>query len=229
MYLLETGKIKIRPTTDKAKEHARRQDIGHLTKKLKELKESGEFAGNRDMALQVATDILKNLAVKPRGRRWSTATQAWMGVLRAHAGIAEYNVATVSAMLPHERSARTWGRGKGVVFNCKLTDQDFALLAELYTQLMNHLGIPLGSVPMAIAEDETALIAKAEFDCVTHSLLGYCGTRCARRCQSVWQQAARMSMAVSRTTRYHFPPGTGLTPHWCSNTTPRKRALLGEC
>ena len=35
---------------------------------------------------------------------------------------------------------------------------------------------------MAIAEDETALIAKAEFDCVTHSLVGYCGTRCARRC-----------------------------------------------
>ena len=164
-------------------EHARRQDITRLTEKLKEMKDSGVYAGKRDMALTVATDLISNLSKEPKGKRYSAAARAWMGVLRAATGTAKYNIATASLGLAHESTARAWNRGDGkVVFNCQATESDFELLAQLYTGLMSTHNIEPGTVLVSFAEDETALIPKAEYDATTRTLVGFCGTKCAREC-----------------------------------------------
>ena len=185
MFLKATGKIKQRPITEAAVEHAKGRDIRKLLEDIKEMREEGTFKDDKAMAISVATDILKNASAMlgANGRRYSDDTIAWLGVMRTNAGPRVFNMVSNNAGLSHERSARLWAQNKRH-YACQGTDADFCMLAQTYEAEINRHGIPLGSVPVTLATDETRITPKMEYDVGTNSIVGYCGRKCDNECDT---------------------------------------------
>ena len=196
-FIHGSGVIRKRPLKESAVEHAKRQDVRRLLRDIKLLREEGTFAGDKSTAVGIAVDIIKNAsAVLPaKGRRYSEDTKAWLSVLRTAVGVRGFNIVSLNLGAAHERSARRWVEGKKE-FNFDLTDESCEEHAHTYTALMGQHGLVPGEVPVTIAEDESQISPKVEFDSNTKTIVGYCGEKCAANCDS----AAQCLMYVARGT-----------------------------
>jgi hypothetical protein len=164
-------------------ENAKRQEVRTLLVVIKQLREDGTFKKSKEMAIDIAHDILKNASdvLSPRGQRYSEGTKAWLGILRTNMGRRCSDMVTVNAGLADERTSRGWSTEKQT-FSCQLTDEDFAYVAKVYKGQMEAANLLRGSIPVVLAEDETKITPKAEFDHATASIVGFCGVKCAAKC-----------------------------------------------
>ena len=84
-------------------------------------------------------------------------------------------------------SERTAGRAvprPRVPFMARLMDTDFQFIAHVYSTVKASLGITT-TCPVEVAEDETAVQAKAEWDPPSNEVVGKCGALCASKCGTI--------------------------------------------
>jgi len=196
LLLRATGKVTRLPLVGKALENAKRQEVRTLLVVIKQLREDGTFKKSKELAIDIAHDILKNASdvLSPRGQRYSDGTKAWLGILRTNMGRRCSDMVTVNAGLASERTSRGWSTEKQT-FSCQLTDEDFAYVAKVYEGQMAAANLPWGSIPVVLAEDETKITPKAEFDHATKSIVGFCGVKCAAKCTTA--PMCRMAKCVN--------------------------------
>jgi hypothetical protein len=154
-------KLKDRSQLQVLTKDALNKNLTSLGQRLKLLSEQGHLLGQtKSTALQIATSIISNLSAKEGGARHNQVAKAFAAVIRAKGGRALYEQVRVNLGLPSERVGRRFLRADGeTVWNARLTDADFQVLAGVFKSAMERAGIPLGSVPPLAGEDETGVYA----------------------------------------------------------------------
>ena len=177
--------LKSRSAVQNLTESAMRMDLRAVGLQLTNYAIEGERMGyEHQTALDLAANIVRNLSVHKNGKRYSARAKAFMGIIRTFGlGQAKYNMISDNMGLGHERSARKYAQSEEPgVFNASLTDESFAYLAKIYGDVMQRLGIKLGSIPCTAAEDETGINPQPQHDTMTDNVVGFCGKLCAKRC-----------------------------------------------
>jgi hypothetical protein len=140
-------------------------------------------------ALEVATDILNAVCRKLQGKsnqgnRLGVWTKALLTTLRHQHGEVGLNLLTRNLLIGSDRTAfRTVFRPR-VPFMATLTEATFQIIAYVYTLQKQALGITT-TCPVEVAEDESAVQAKAEWDPPSNQVVGKCGPLCAKKCETI--------------------------------------------
>ena len=146
-------------------------------------------AQSLETALEVAGLVLRNtIGPGPRKRKGGRIPEHAMNLFRAVrivGGERVYNLLRANLNLPHERTVHKQVCASKVPFREGPCESNFEILAEIYARAMDRHGIPRGSVPVLLAEDETAVVPEFAWDCVTDELVGGCGALCAMRCTHI--------------------------------------------
>ena len=140
-------------------------------------------------ATAVATDILVAVCRKlegksNKGNRLSKWTKALLSTVRHQNGEIGMNLFTRNLLVGSDRTARRAVDRPSVPFMARLTDTDFEYLALVYGRAKAAHGIT-DTFPVEIAEDETAVQAKAEWDPPSNEVVGKCGALCASKCETI--------------------------------------------
>jgi hypothetical protein len=135
--------------------------------------------------LSFTIDILKSLELESQGKsrkgsQYLSDTQHILGNLRL-SGQVGYEKIAHNLGLATERTARGWNY-KFPRFECGLSDSNFATIAAIYKDLMEQYDIK-EDVLCFFAEDETVIIPEPDWDERDDCIIGFCGTKCAKRCE----------------------------------------------
>ena len=140
-------------------------------------------------AQAVATDILTAVCRKlegksEKGNRLNVWTKAFMSTLRHQHGEVGLNLFTRNLLIGSDRTAFRAVFRPSVPFMATLTEATFQIIAYVYTLQKNALGITT-TCPVEVAEDESAVQAKAEWDPPSNQVVGKCGPLCAKKCETI--------------------------------------------
>ncbi len=141
-------------------------------------------------AQAVATDILSAVCRKLEGKsnqgnRLGVWTKAFMSTLRHQHGEVGLNLFTRNLLIGSDRTAfRAVVFRPKVPFMARLTEATFRIIAYVYTLQKQALGITT-TCPVEVAEDESAVQAKAEWDPPSNQVIGKCGPLCAKKCETI--------------------------------------------
>jgi hypothetical protein len=155
-------------------------------RRLQSMANEGLLVGKDQNALLFVANITKNLAKTkgPRGNRHNALTQAVMGVLRKVGGERVHTLLSQNiGGLPCESTSRSFMHGEP--FNAHLRDADFERIAGVYGMVMDRLGLPRGSIPCLVGEDETAINPNPQWDPAQDAAIGFCDVDCDRKCVKV--------------------------------------------
>ena len=140
-------------------------------------------------AQAVATDILVAVCRKlegksNKGNRLSACTKSLLTVVRHQGGEVGMHLWTRNLLIGSERTAGRAVFRPRVPFMARLMDTDFQFIAHVYSTVKASLGITT-TCPVEVAEDETAVQAKAEWDPPSNEVVGKCGALCASKCGTI--------------------------------------------
>ena len=172
---------KLPPTKEELRKYANR--IRVFAPQLTVSKEQGK----QKTVLAIAADLIKNIL--NAGRRANTYGPESMNVaalIRASAGPRLYTRLESIMNLPTIRYVEQHiARMPVHVFLPGMCSNNWENVARIYTMAMEKIGIPRGSVLTLIAEDETSVVAKAQWDSRSDQIVGYCGAACENKCETV--------------------------------------------
>ena len=142
-----------------------------------------------ETAQAVATDILAAVCRKLEGKsnlgnRLGVWTKAFMTTLRHQHGEVGLNFFTRNLLIGSDRTAFRAVFRPSVPFMATLTEATFQIIAYVYTLQKKALGITT-TCPVEVAEDESAVQAKAEWDPPSNQVVGKCGPLCAKKCETI--------------------------------------------
>ena len=137
------------------------------------------------LATDILTAVYRKLEGKSnKGNRLSQWTKSLLAVWRQQHGEVGMNLFTRNLLVGSDRTARRAVDRPIVPFMARLTDTDFQYLAHVYSSAKAALGIKT-TCPVEVAEDETAVQAKAEWDPPSNEVVGKCGALCANKCETI--------------------------------------------
>ncbi len=134
--------------------------------------------------LSVLKDLVTNSCVAPNGRRYSRSTLDLFSIVAVRSMKA---AVTLSGNLggPTEATMRSHVRAHRRNIVPGFDADGMKQVAVLYAALMSDAGLAPGSVPVLLAEDETACTGTFDYDVATCCVYGSCGLECAdHRCDS---------------------------------------------
>ena len=169
-----------------ALQHMRKREVDNATT----TEDSGK-AGTCPVktATDVATDILTAVCRKlegksNKGNRLSEWTKALVSAVRHQHGEVGMNLFTRNLLIGSNSTAKRAVVRSRAPFMARLTDADFEHIADVYSRLKAAKGI-IDTCPVEMAEDETAVQAKAEWDPPSNEVLGNCGALCESKCETI--------------------------------------------
>ena len=180
-----------RTTKETMEEFLQRKDVKGVLATLDSFKKKTTLGYTpTTTAISMAQLILANTAkdvVKRKGIAVVPGAKQLLRAVRLVGGEQVYNLLARNLNLPHERNVRKDISKHAIDFGEGMREENFIAIAEMYTEIMTLKGIPFGSVPTMMAEDETAVIAGVYWDAVHDVLVGLCGLLCKKKCTGVTQ------------------------------------------
>jgi hypothetical protein len=153
--------------------------------------------------MAVASDMLRNITGGPFKRKtYSSRTKVLLTILRKCLGQSAYNLLGMNLGLAHNRTVEQWGENP-TSFRSGVVAANFKAAGEIMRLAKAAAGIK-GPVPVQLAEDETGIEQKIEWDPRTDTTEGFCGLQCDASCVSVQQCRQRIKRnEAGACTRVH--------------------------
>ena len=182
--------LRQRNPCDQMSEFVRRGDMKGILSSLKIFRDQAVTSGQKTgVAMEIVMLMLQNICLpdtnKRKGRKISPAAMTLLSAIRISGGERNYNLLRANTGLPHERNVRKYISSATLNFLEGMNEGNFIIAAELYKNHMEEHNIPLGSVPVMFAEDETAIVPDWWWDVTNDIFGGTCGPLCANKCATI--------------------------------------------
>ena len=165
-------------------ENANRKDMPAIVKRLRTLRESGDFTGC-NTAVAFAEDLLLRLNGRRQGLTYNNETTQIAALIRSTGGCKLYSLISDNLSICHERSVR----GKistSATFLPGVQEQNIVNLVQFYKNAKKKYNVT-SDVAYFLASDETACDSRPGWDPLTDTFVMFCGKQCLNKCPTVAQ------------------------------------------
>ena len=169
-------------TTDALQHNWSRSDMPAVVKRLRNLREEGDFVGC-ETAVAFVEDVLLRLDGKIRGLQYNPATTQLAALMRSTGGCKLYSLISENLSICHERSVRD-KISKNADFLPGVNEYNIIQLVKFYSAVKAKCGIT-GKIAYFLASDETACDARPGWHPGTDTLVMFCGKKCVNACDTV--------------------------------------------
>ena len=164
-------KRRVANLNEKLAEYSKRGDVTAVTKQIAKAAGNG-MLDDKVTLLQFLQDMAHNLNVKGKnGKRYSISMKMFYEVLLLWGGPRLANFMSINMGGPEIHSIYRWRKELSLSLNCGIHTQNSAQMVDFYRKAM----VSGCRVPILLAEDETAIIPRIDYDEKNDQLLGFCG------------------------------------------------------
>ena len=168
-------KLRIRCVKEKLEEYSKRGNMKSVCHLLSQADEKNLFK-DKTVLKDYLNTIARNLHASRKGRRYMTSTKQFYQVLLMLGGPKVANFVALNMCGPEIHTIYRWRKESAIDMKLGIHHENFKILAETYNQFLVKCGIK-GPVPVLLAEDETAIINKVDYNEKLDTLEGFCGIK----------------------------------------------------
>lgn len=170
---------------DKVRELSRRGDVNAIGFNLRKAYEDGKLKDKAGL-VSILQTVSNNLCKKKQGKRFSATSKDFYEVLLTLGGPRLCSFVSSNLNGPHIHTALDWRSSKLTQYVLGDHQKNVIAVAELYKKAKDTIGLST-QVPCIMAEDETAIIPRPEYQQATDLILGFCGVKGADHvCEDVF-------------------------------------------
>ena len=164
-------RLQVRSQQEKLKEFAQRGSLKAVCFHLNKAANEGKLKDKTVLTSFLET-VGHNLHVSSHGKRYQSSLQMFYEVILLWGGPRIANFVAMNMFGPEIHTIFRWRKEHTKPLILGLSEQNFIVMQEIYLNTMKN---DLPRVPVLIAEDETAVEGKIEYDQAKDAMLGFCG------------------------------------------------------
>ena len=126
--------------------------------------------------LDIVSTVSQNLNRKSTGKRYDTSTADFYEVLLSLGGPRLCTFVAMNIEGPHVNTVQEWRRQKISPMYRGLNEENIKVVAKIYEKIKVKKNIKT-SIPFILAEDETVIEGRGEYDAKTDKIWGFCGPK----------------------------------------------------